>query len=44
MLKMELQGKRKRGRPKSRYMAMVRENMQAVGITEEDKRTGRNGN
>ena len=34
MLKMELPGKRKRGRPKRRFMDMVRKDMQVV--TEED--------
>ena len=36
MMKMELPGKRKRGRPKRRFMEMVREDMQVVGTTEGD--------
>ena len=36
MLKMELPGKRKRGRSKRRFIDMVREDMQVVGATEED--------
>lgn len=36
MLKMELPGKRKRGRPKRRFMDAVREDMQVVGTIEED--------
>lgn len=35
MLKPKLPGKRKRGRPK-RFMDIVREDMQVVGMTEED--------
>ena len=34
MLRMELLGKRKRGRPKSRFMDVVKEDM--VEVTEED--------
>ena len=34
---MELPGKRKRGRPKRRFMAAVREDMTAVEVTEEDE-------
>ena len=36
MLKMELPGRRRRGRPKRRYLDTVREDMRAVGLTEED--------
>ena len=36
MLKMELAGKRQRGRPKRRFMEVVREDMQRVGVREED--------
>ena len=36
MLTMELPGKRKRGRPKRRYMDAVREDMAVVGATEEE--------
>ena len=36
MLRMELQGKRKRGRPKRRFMDVVKEDMAEVEVTEED--------
>ena len=36
MLRMELPGKRKRGRPKRRFMDVVKEDMAEVGVTEED--------
>ena len=36
MLKMELPGRRQRGRPKRRFMDMVREDMHIVGVGEED--------
>ena len=36
MLRMELPGKRKRGRPKKRFMDVVKENMAEVDVTEED--------
>ena len=36
MLKMELPGKKKSGRPKRRFIDIVREDMQVVGATEED--------
>ena len=36
MLEMELPGKRRKGRPKRRYMDAVREDMRAAGVTEED--------
>ena len=35
-LRMELSGKRKRGRPKRRFMDVVKENMAEVEVTEED--------
>ena len=35
MLRMELPGKRKRGRPKSRFMDVVKEDMAEVEVTEE---------
>ena len=38
MLKMKTPGKRRRGRPKRRYMDVVKEDMQKVGVTEEDAR------
>ncbi|KAI5086740.1 hypothetical protein C0J45_2291, partial [Silurus meridionalis] len=36
MLKMEPPGRRKRGRPKRRFMDVVREDMQVVGVKEAD--------
>ena len=36
MIDMELPGKRKRGRPKRRYMDMVNEDMRALGLTRDD--------
>ncbi|KAJ8375265.1 hypothetical protein SKAU_G00058450 [Synaphobranchus kaupii] len=36
MLDMELPGKRRRGRPKRRFMDTVKEDMQAVGVTEDE--------
>ena len=36
MLRMELTGKRKRGRPKRRFMDVVKEDMAEVEVTEED--------
>ena len=36
MLRMELYGRRKRGRHKMRYMDVVREDMALVEVTEED--------
>ncbi|XP_051788831.1 uncharacterized protein LOC127529414 [Erpetoichthys calabaricus] len=36
MLRIELPGKRKRGRPKQRFMDVVREDMQVMGVTEQD--------
>ena len=36
MLRMELQGKRKRRRPKRRFMDVVKEDMAEVEVTEED--------
>ena len=41
MLMMELPGKRKRGRPKSRFMDAAREDMAVVEVMEEDAE-GRN--
>lgn len=35
MLNMDLPGRRKRGRPKRRFMDAVKEDMQVVGVTEE---------
>ena len=36
MMGMELPGKRKRGRPKRRFMDVVKEDMAEVEVTEED--------
>ena len=36
MLRMELSGKKKRGRPKRRFMDATREDMSLVEVTEED--------
>ena len=36
MLRMELPGKRKRGRPTRRFMDVVKEDMAEVDLTEED--------
>ena len=36
MMRMELPGKRKRGRPKRRFMDVVKEDMAEVEVTEED--------
>ena len=36
MLRVELPGKRKRGRPKSRFMDVMKEDMAEVEVTEED--------
>ena len=36
MLRMPVPGKRKRGRPKRRYMDMIKEDMQLVGVSEKD--------
>ncbi|PME06485.1 hypothetical protein A8A06_13560 [Escherichia coli] len=38
MLKMELPGRRRRGRPQRRFMDVVKEDMQRVGVREEDAR------
>ncbi|KAK4309959.1 hypothetical protein Pmani_018426 [Petrolisthes manimaculis] len=38
MLEMELPDKRKRGRPKRRFMDAVTEDMREVGVMEEDAR------
>ena len=42
MLRMELPGKRKRGRPKRRFMDVVKEDMAEVDVTEEDTVDRRN--
>ena len=39
---MELPGKRKRGRPKRRFMDVVKEDMAEVEVTEEDTVDSRN--
>lgn len=35
-LKIELPGRRKRGRPQRRFMGVMREDVQRVGVTEGD--------
>ena len=42
MLRMELPGKRKRGRQKRRFMDVVKEDMAEVEVTEEDTVDRRN--
>ena len=42
MLRMEFPGKRKRGRPKRRFMDVVKEDMVEVEVTEEDTVDRRN--
>ena len=42
MLCLELSGKRRRGRPKTRFMDVVREDMRVVGVSDRDTTTGRN--
>ena len=42
MLMMELPGKRKRGRPKRRFMDVAKEDMAEVEVTEEDAEDRRN--
>lgn len=36
MLNVELSGRKKRGRPQGRFMHAVREDMQSVGVAQED--------
>ena len=36
VLEMEIQGKRRRGRPKTRWMDIVKEDMDALGLEEDD--------
>ena len=43
MLRREFPGKRKRGRPKSRFMDVVKEDMAEVEATEEDTEDRNNG-
>ena len=38
MLRLEVPGKRRRGRPKRQFMDVVREGMPAIGVTEQDTR------
>ena len=40
MLEMELPGRRRRGRPKRRFMDAVKEDMQVVGVKVENTGTG----
>ena len=45
MLSFELPGRRSRGRPKRRFMDVVKEDMKVVGVREERmKKTGLDGN
>ena len=39
MLSLELPGKRRRGRPKMRFMDVVREDMRVVGVSDRDTAT-----
>ena len=41
MLCLELPGKRRRGRPKTRFMDVVREDMRVVGVSDRDTATSR---
>ena len=43
MMELELPGKRKRGRPKKRFLDVVKEDMGKVGAKETDVETGRFG-
>ena len=38
MLRLEVPGKRRRGRPKRKFTDVVREDMRAIGVTEQDAR------
>ena len=42
MLCLELPGKRRRKRPKTRFMDMIRENMRVVGVSDRDTANRRN--
>ena len=42
MLCLELPGKRRRGRPKTRFMDVVREDMRVVGVSDRDTESRRN--
>ena len=42
MLCLELPGKRRRGRPKTRFMDVVKEDMQVVGVSDRDMTSRRN--
>ena len=42
MLCLELPGKRRRGRPKTRFIDVVREDMQVVGVSDRDAVSRRN--
>ena len=42
MLCLELPGKRRRGRPKTRFMDVVREDMRVVGVSDRDAASRRN--
>ena len=43
MMEMELPGKRKRGRPKRRFLDVVKEDMEEVGAKERTLKTERSG-
>ena len=40
MLCLELPGKRRRGRPKTRFMDVIREDMRVVGVSDRIRRAG----
>ena len=42
MLSLELPGKRRRGRPQTRFMDVVREDMRVVGVSDKDMASRRN--
>ena len=42
MMRMDLPGKKKRGRPNRRFMDVVKEDMAEVGVTEEDRKDRNN--
>ena len=42
MLCLEMPGKRRRGRPKTRFMDVIREDMRVVGVSDRDTASRRN--
>ena len=40
MLRLEVPGKRRRGKPKRKFIDVVREDMRAISVTEQDAQTG----